>query len=84
VPEVRQLHAAAVHHQSVEVLHVQHGREEVTSSGTIEPWLKDPDERWHTKIKTIDLGDGTSVDQEVSCNCDLFDEGETHYDFDGM
>lgn len=40
------------------------------------PWRKDPDDRWHTKIT-----DGGS---EVPCNCDLFDEGESHYDFDGM
>ncbi len=39
------------------------------------PWFKDPDKRWHTKIS--DVG-------EVACNCDLFDEGEKHYDFDGM
>ena len=39
------------------------------------PWLKDPDERWHTKIV-----DGN----EVACNCQYFDAGETHYDFDGM
>lgn len=48
------------------------------------PWLKDPDERWHTKIVTEDDGAGTTWDTEVSCNCQLFDEGETHYDFDGM
>ena len=40
------------------------------------PWLKDPGERWHTKI--------TDYDQEVPCNCQYWDEGETHYDFDGM
>ena len=40
------------------------------------PWFKDPDQRWHAKI----LDDGT----EVSCNCQYFDEGESHFDFDGM
>jgi hypothetical protein len=40
------------------------------------PWFMDPDERWHVKV----MDDG----QEVSCNCDLFYEGEEHFDFDGM
>ncbi len=51
------------------------------------PWLKDPDKRWHTKIvsEENDLGPGfPAVDREVPCNCQYFDEGETHYDFDGM
>jgi hypothetical protein len=48
-----------------------------------EPWLKDPDERWHTKIQTND-DTGMTIDEEVPCNCQYFDEGETHYDFDGM
>lgn len=41
-----------------------------------EPWLKDSGERWHTKIM--------DDNQEVPCNCQYWDEGETHYDFDGM
>lgn len=44
------------------------------------PWLKDPDERWHTKIQTDENG----MDEEVPCNCEYWDEGEKHYDFDGM
>jgi len=47
-------------------------------------WLKHPADRLHTKIVTTDNGDGTSSDREVPCTCDVWDEGETHYDFDGM
>lgn len=46
------------------------------------PWLKDPDERWHTKIVYEEDWPGSGVtEREVSCNCDLFDAGETHIDF---
>ncbi len=50
------------------------------------PWLKDPDDRWHTKIVSDEEdwpGEPVS-EREVSCNCEVWDEGETHYDFDGM
>ncbi|MFB6556097.1 hypothetical protein [Streptomyces sp. NPDC056405] len=45
------------------------------------PWLKDPSERRHTKIQTDEV---TGMDEEVPCTCQYWDEGETHYDFDGM
>jgi hypothetical protein len=56
-----------------------------TSDDGKKPWLKDPDDRWHTKIVHEEDWPGSPVtEREVACNCDLFDEGETHYDFDGM
>uniref|UniRef100_A0AAU2K0U3 Uncharacterized protein n=1 Tax=Streptomyces sp. NBC_00049 TaxID=2903617 RepID=A0AAU2K0U3_9ACTN len=45
------------------------------------PWLKSADERRHIKIETDDQ---TGEDREVPCTCQYWDEGETHYDFDGM
>ena len=46
------------------------------------PWLKDPDERWHTKVVFEEEWPGAPVEErEVSCKCDLFDKGETHMDF---